>query len=210
MAAPTTSTRRNHRVIEVLAVLLLGVATIGSAWCGYQASRWNGKESDLARDSSDLQVEAARQFGLATQIVSYDTNIIAQYARAVSEGDTKLQEFYRSTLIRPDFVPYIEQWQAEAQSGTPSNLLENQDYLDSQLKDYRATSARAAALTVKADEAGENADDYILTTLLLASALFFAGLTTSFRVRFAQLMLLTGSGLLIAYAAARLSDAPVA
>ena len=28
---------RNHRIIEVMAVLLLGVATIGSAWCGYQA-----------------------------------------------------------------------------------------------------------------------------------------------------------------------------
>jgi hypothetical protein len=44
----------------------------------------------------------------------------------------------------------------------------------------------------------------------VASALFFAGITTSFRVRVAQLMLLSGSGLLIAYAAARLSDAPVA
>ena len=50
----------------------------------------------------------------------------------------------------------------------------------------------------------------MLTTLLLASALFFAGLTTSFRVRFAQLMLLTGSVVLIAYAASRLADLPVA
>ena len=46
----------------------------------------------------------------------------------------------------------------------------------------------------------------MLTTLVLASALFFAGLTTSFRVRVAQLMLLAGSGLLIAYAASRLVE----
>jgi hypothetical protein len=198
-------------VLEVFAVMLLGIATIGSAWCGYQASRWNGKESDLARDSSDAQVEAAREFGLATQTVSYDSNIIAQYARAVSEGNTELQEFYRETLIRSEFLPVIERWQAATQNGdTPPNLLEDEAYIDGEMKTYRDTTAKAAALSVEADEAGENADEYILTTLLLASALFFAGITTSFRVRFAQLMLLTGSGLLIAYAAARLADAPVA
>ena len=57
MTAPVRA--RRGRVLEVLAVMLLGVATIGSAWCGYQATRWNGKETDYARESSDLQVEAA-------------------------------------------------------------------------------------------------------------------------------------------------------
>jgi len=50
----------------------------------------------------------------------------------------------------------------------------------------------------------------VLTTLLLASALFFAGVTTSFRVRFAQVLLLFGATLMIGYAASRLVDLPVA
>ena len=50
----------------------------------------------------------------------------------------------------------------------------------------------------------------MLTTLILASALFFAGLTTSFRVRFARLLLLGGASLLIAYAASRLVDLSIA
>jgi hypothetical protein len=45
------------------------------------------------------------------------------------------------------------------------------------------------------------ADDYVLTTLILASGVSLAGLTTSFRVRFARLLLLGGASLLITYAA---------
>jgi hypothetical protein len=197
--------------MEILAVALLGVATIGSAWCGYQASRWNSDESEFAREASDLQVEAAREFGLATQTVSYDSNMAAQYARAVVEGDEQLQRFYRETLIRPDFLPILDEWQASAEAGNgpPSNLFEDQDYIDAELSDYQETAAKAQAKSAEGEEAGTNADDYVLTTLLLASALFFAGLTTSFRVRGAQMLLLVGSGVLLAYAAARLVDAPV-
>jgi len=203
--------RRGSRVMEILAVALLGVATIGSAWCGYQASRWNSDESEFAREASDLQVEAAREFGLATQTVSYDSNMAAQYARAVVEGDEQLQRFYRETLIRPDFLPILDEWQssAEAGNGPPPNLFEDQDYIDAELSDYQETAAKAQAKSAEGEEAGTNADDYVLTTLLLASALFFAGLTTSFRVRGAQMLLLVGSGVLLAYAAARLVDAPV-
>ena len=211
MTAATPRRQRNHRILEVLAVVLLGVATIGSAWCGYQATRWNGEENQLARRASDLQVEAAREFGLATQIVSYDSNMIAQYARAVSEGDERLQQFFKDSLIRPAFLPTLEQWEQEVvDGGSPRNLISDEEYLDEQLSGYRDTEARAQAMTVEAEEASSNADDYVLTTLLLASALFFAGLTTSFRVRFAQLMLLGGSVVLIAYAASRLADLPIA
>jgi hypothetical protein len=210
--AMTSSTERPpNRLLEVLAVALLGVATIGSAWCGYQATRWNGEESDLARQSSTVQVEAARQFGLATQVVSYDTNTISQYANAAAAGNTELKQFYRETLIRPDFLPLLDQWEEQVAAGAnPENLLNDQNYLETQLAPYRETEASAEALSLEAQEAGNEADDYVLTTLILASALFFAGLTTSFRVRFARLLLLGGASLLIAYAASRLVELSIA
>ena len=202
--------QRNHRLLEVLAVLLLGIATIGTAWCGYQASRWNGEEGDLSRQASDLQVEAGRQFGLATQTVSYDSNVVAQYAGALAAGDVKLQDFIRTALVRPAFLPVLDEWRRQVAAGeTPTNLLSDPEYVDAQLGPYRATAAQAADKADKSDDAGENGDAYVLTTVLLAAALFFAGLTTSFRVRFAQLLLLAGSTVLIGYAAARLAGLPV-
>jgi hypothetical protein len=63
---------RVDRAIEVLAVVLLGVATVGSAWCGYQASKWNGEESDAARASATARIDASRLFSLGVQQISYD------------------------------------------------------------------------------------------------------------------------------------------
>ena len=104
------SRQSNNRLSEMLAVLLLGIATIGTAWCGYEASRWNQDQGDLAREASDLRVEGNRQFGLATQSIVYDVNLVAQYAKAVVDGDTKLQEFFKTTLFRPAFLPVLERW----------------------------------------------------------------------------------------------------
>jgi hypothetical protein len=47
-------------------------------------------------------------------------------------------------------------------------------------------------------------------TVLLATSLFFAGVTTSFRMRTARLFLLAASGLTIAYSASLLVELPVA
>ena len=66
------------RILEIIAVLLLGITTVGTAWCGYQSSQWNGAQGDLAREASDERVEASRLFGLATQRFSYDASFIGR------------------------------------------------------------------------------------------------------------------------------------
>jgi hypothetical protein len=203
---------RGNRVLEILAVVLLGLATVGTAWCGYQSSRWNSEQGDLARESSDLRVEASRLFGLATQAVAFDANLVAQYAQAVVNGDTNLQTFYRETLFREDFLPILDAWEEQIDSGggAPPRLFEDDAYLDQQLAPYREAVTEAEQTAAESDEAGENADDYVLITLLLATALFFAGVTTSFRVRTARLILLGASAFTIAFAVSRLVDLPVA
>ena len=191
-------------------MVLLGVATLGSAWCGYQATRWNGEGTDLARRAADVEFEAAREFGLTTQLITYDSTMVAQYAQAFSDDNDGLMQFFRDTLIRPEFLPMLDEWEESIAAGeTPDNILTDQEYLAAQLEDYEALQLSANEYGRRAEAAGNSTDDYVLTTILLASAVFFAGLTTSFRVRFAQLMLLTGSSLLVAYAAVRLVDLPL-
>ena len=129
---------------------MLGITTVGTAWCGYEASQWNGQQSDLARQSSDERVEAGRLFGLATQKVAYDSSIIAQYAVAAQAGNTALTDFYRKTLVRSDFLPVLDKWIAEVKAGgTPTNLTEDQDYLNAQFADYKAATAKAEALSAE-------------------------------------------------------------
>jgi hypothetical protein len=200
-----------EHLLEVLAMLLLGIATVGSAWCGYQASKWNGEQTSLAREASDSRVEATRLFTLATQAVSYDATFVATYAQAYQEKNTDLMTFYRTSLVRPAFLPVLDAWEAQAKAGeAPTNLLADEEYLDAQYAPYRETDARSEQLTLESGEAGENSDAFVLTTLLFAVALFFAGVTSSFRYRFVRIVLLMAAVLTIAYAAARLVDLPVA
>ena len=204
-------TRGGSRFLEIIAVLLLGITTVGTAWCGYQASQWNGEQGELARQGSDQRVEASRLFGLATQRMSYDAGLIGQYATATQSGNTALAAFYRTNLVRPDFLPVLDQWETQLRAGqTPTNLFEDPDYRDAQFRDYQKAQAQAEVFTQESQQAAANANAYVITTILLAVALFFAGVTSSFQYTPARAFLLILALGTVAVAAARLADLPVA
>lgn len=201
---------RNMRMLEVIAVVLLAVATVGSAWCAYQSSQWSGEEGRLARVSSDEQVEGARLFGLATQTIAYDTNVAALLAQAIVDEDEELADFYRDTLARNDFLPVLQRWRSDTEAGRPlTPLLEDEEYLEDQLQPYNDALQRAEAAAVESREAAQYADEFVLGTLLLAISLFFAGVTTTFRSRGVRIVLLAASGLTIAYTASQIAELPV-
>jgi len=203
------TTSVGERLIEIVAVLLLGIATVGTAWCGYQSSQWNGEQTDLARAASDERVEASRLFGLATQRIAYDAGIVAQYAEAVQTGNDNLAQFYRQTLVRPAFLPMLDQWQAQVTAGnTPTSLFEDPGYLETQFSDYQKAVDQAEALTTASQQANATAETYVITTILLAVALFFAGVTSSFRYQPARAFLILLALGTVAVAAARLADLP--
>lgn len=201
---------RAEKLIEIVAVLLLGLTTVGTAWCGYQATVWSGASSEYARIASDEQVEAARLFGLATQTIAYDSVITAQYAAAVAGGDTELELFYRSSLVRKDFRPTLDTWVADIRAGRqPTPLADDQGYLDAQLTGYRDASAAAQENNRLGAEAGGNAAAYVSVTILLAAALFFSGVISTFRYRSARALLLAAALATLAVAGARLAGLPV-
>ncbi len=198
------------RILEIVAVLILGITTVGTAWCGFQASQWSDQSADLARTASDQHVEGARLFGAAIQRVSYDSSIVAQYAQARARGDERLLRFYRETLIRPAFRPMLQQWEADIQQGrTPTGLTEDPAYLAREFADYQKTVVAAEQANVASQQASDNARGYVAITILLAVALFFAGVTASFRYRIARVMLLVAAIGTVAVAAVQLVDLPV-
>lgn len=213
--ARETSRRRGAppagRPIEILTVVLLALATVGSAWSAFQVSRWNGVETDEARRSASLRIDASREYALVTQTVAYDAAAVSQYAQAVSSENTNLQRFIRETIVRPGFLPILDSWEEQiAADELPTNLLQNQEYLDGLLAPSRDLDARALAATEQSEASGDTADDYIRLTLFFASALFFAGITASFSTRAPKIALLVAAGVTLAVAGALLVDYPVA
>jgi hypothetical protein len=198
------------RIIEIVAVILLGLSTVGTAWCAYQAAQWSAASSELARQSSDQQVESARLFGLATQEVAYDSTIVAQYAEAAANGNTRLVRFYRTSLVRPEFLPILDRWEADIRAGqAPTPLTDDPDYVAKQLADYQKSVAASDQFARESQEAGDNASAYVSVTILLAVTLFFAGVTTQFKYRPARALLLAAALATLALAASQLADLPV-
>ena len=204
------TTAAGDRLLQLVAVVLLGITTIGTAWCGFQAARWNGQSGDLNGVASEQRVEGSRLFGLATQRVTYDSMVVAKYAEASQAGNAELQKFYRKSVVRPDFLPVLDRWEAAVKAGDPTvGVFEDKDYLAGQFAAYEETVAAAEQATRESQEASEAADAYVGTTILLAIALFFAGVESSFRFRLARLLLLISATGAVAVAAARIVDLPV-
>jgi hypothetical protein len=198
------------KLIELIAVLLLGLSTLGTAWCAYEATQWGGQSSDLGRQAAQQSVENARLFGLATQTIAYDSMTVAQYAQAVSDGNTRLRAFYRQSVIRPDFLPTLNRWEAEVRAGrSPVPLGQDPEYLATQLAPYEKSVAASAETARQSQEAGTTASAYVSVTILLAVALFFSGVVSTFRYRAARALLLAASLATLGVAASRLASLPV-
>ena len=78
----------------------------------------------------------------------------------------------------------LQRWEGEVQQGRiPVGPAEDKEYQAGELAEYQKTVVAAE----EANRAGQSASDiarsYVAITILLAVALFFAGVTASFRYR---------------------------
>lgn len=203
--------RSVDRFLEVVAVVLLGIATVGTAWCGLQSALWSGEADRIANVAAEERADANRLFGLATQAIAYDATTVANYAQAVVADDARLQKFYRTLLVRKAFVSYLDSWEAEIKAGgIPKNLTEDEHYLAEVFGPYRATQSQADLDAKAAEIAGRTGDLYVLATVLLAVSMFFAGVTASFRSPTLRMVLMAACLATILISAERLADLPIA
>ena len=128
--------RMIDRFLEVLAVILLGIATVGTAWCALQSQLWSREADRLENQTAAQRAESNRLYGLATQTISYDVTTVAGYAQAVASGNENLQEFFRASLVRAEFLDYLNTWEQQVLAGeAPRNLLDDDEYLDEVVTD---------------------------------------------------------------------------
>jgi hypothetical protein len=174
---PTIS--RGERIEEFAAVLLLSLATVATAWSGYQAALWAGIQSQRYAQASTLRIHSQAQSTRAGQLRIDDLLIFNGWLEAHNNGDSKLARIY-ALRFRGEFVPAFRAWLTEHpfthKPVHPSPLYEPQ---------YRpAAVGLAARLDDQANQryeqgtaAKENDDRYILSTVFFAAVLFFSGIS---------------------------------
>ncbi|HEY8167187.1 MAG TPA: hypothetical protein VIF84_00595 [Candidatus Limnocylindrales bacterium] len=170
--------------VEIVAAVLLALATVLSAWGAYQATRWSGEQADAYAESGALRAASGRQASIAARNVQVDVSTFLAWAQAKATDDERLATFVE-TRFRNEFRVPFEAWLNEAPpdaeglpSGTP---FERADYLlDAQVQ-ADALAAQADAALDEARYDNQISDNFVLTAVLFASVLFFAGTAAKFR-----------------------------
>ncbi|HEY3670749.1 MAG TPA: hypothetical protein VGN51_07440 [Acidimicrobiia bacterium] len=206
--APTTSAR--ERWLEIVAALMLSLATLGIAWSGYQAAKWSGLQARRYTQASTARSFANRAATLGAQDRTQDLLNFNRWLEVTTDGDTQLADLYERRF-RPEFLPAFTEWEA----GDP---LHNPNALASPLnaKSYKLANAeKADKLNALGDvrfeqgkEATEHADNYVYVTVFFAIVLFFAGISLRFTWLPMRLLILGLGAVILLYGGIRLLSLP--
>ena len=79
--AEAAETDPRERSWSLAAAVILSLATLVSAWCGYQASVWNGVVSTQTREANAARLDSARHADVADRQLSSDLLIFAVWLR---------------------------------------------------------------------------------------------------------------------------------
>jgi hypothetical protein len=190
--AEEAHSKRHEVILEIVAVILLGIATISTSWSGYQASRWGGVQSTLYSQASALRVESTRATTAAGQTRNLDVGLFTNWANAYAQGNELLTNFYQERF-RPEFVPAFEAWIATKplqNPDAPPSPFAMPEYvlgLDVQAAQLEQEAAETFA---EGQEANQISDDYVLNAVLLASVLFLSGVAQRFNVRAIRILII--------------------
>src|SRR5215475_6836302 len=116
-----------ERWLEMVAALMLSLATLGIAWSGYQAAKWSGLQARRYTQASTARAFANRAATLASQDRTQDLLNFNRWLEVTTEGNTELADLYERRF-RDEFRPAFEKWVADDAlndpDAIPSPLLE--------------------------------------------------------------------------------------
>jgi hypothetical protein len=192
-----------RRVFEALAVILLSLATIGSAWCSYQASAWGTQASKLSMQSLSRGRDASAYRIKANQLFMLDVHVFGEYAKAHDAGNELLAQFY-VRKFRPELKHAFESWlktKPLENPAAPADPFDEDLYQPRLLAEAVSKEVESERLWDESNKAARTGHAYILVSVLLATALFFAGTAPQFETYKARRVVL-GLGLVVLLTAA--------
>jgi hypothetical protein len=183
------------RWLELGAVVLLSLATLATAWSGYQAALWSGVQSQRYSQASALRVRADEYSVSGGQTHLGDLMLVNGWFNATETGNRKLANDYRRRF-RPAFQPVFSAWLSLhplTNRSAPPGPTYMPQYHPATFVAAAAANARADQLFAEGTQAKTNDDDHILATVFFAAVLFLAAV--SLRLEWLRLrMIVLGFG----------------
>lgn len=187
--------------LELIAAILLAIASVIAAWSAYQNARWGGEQAKATAASAALRTSAAQATSIAAAQMELDAQVFLAWLDHAASGGVESAGLFADRM-RPEFRAVFDAWlttvpPGEIPPGTP---------MDTEAYDTTAVTADeiavqandlAAAATAKAADANQTGDNFVLVAVIMATVLFFAGMGTRFGARRLRRAMVAWAGALL-------------
>jgi len=169
-------------VAEIISAFLLSFATVASAWCAYQSSRWNGVQTISFFEANNVRSESIRKSNEAFQLAAIDIGMFTEFVAAYTEDNQRMMDIIMQRF-RPEMKPAVEAWLATDPfnniDAPPSPFVMEEYKSAAQVESDRLLTVSERKFQ-EAKQANQTSDNYVMLTVIFASVLFFCGISTNF------------------------------
>ncbi len=192
----------SEQTVEILEALLLAIVAVATAWSGYQAARFDGRQAHLYGLSSKYRLLGSQAAARGGQLQIYDSTTFSFWLQAETTGNAKTAAAFEKRF-RVEFRPAFAAWEKThpfTNPKAPPGPLVMPQYHNAQLAASAEWEDKASAAFEEGTAARETGDKYLRNTVLLATVLFLTALSQRFKVRNVRVGLMGVSAVLLVIA----------
>ena len=192
--------RRRRELGEILEIVILAIVAVATAWSGYQAARWDGRQALLYGESTTMRIEADEAATLGGQQRLLDVSTFNTWIEARAQGQDQIADLYVERFS-PEFRVAFDAWlrtRPFSNPDAPPGPSFMPEYHNEQIEHAAELNRQASEAFERGTEARETADRYVRLTVLLATVLFLVAVSQRFTYRAVRLTAtMLAGGLLI-------------
>jgi hypothetical protein len=184
--------------LELAATIVLAIAAVLTAWTAFQSSKWGGVQATSFSEAGANRTESTRFSTLAGQQAQVDISTFTNWLNAVQAdsraGDIQLPSNaadyqpdpetlsgFLFLRFRDEFKPAVNSWlqtKPFTDLNAPPSPLDMPEYELAARDTAEELQGGADEASQKARDANQTSDDYVISAVLAALVLFFAGVSS--------------------------------
>ncbi|MEU6859866.1 hypothetical protein AB0B28_13460 [Glycomyces sp. NPDC046736] len=179
--------------VDLALTIVMALAAVGTAWAGFQSAKWSGLQAIAFAEAGAARTESAKASTDAGQdrlkdLVAFTSWIDALQTEIVDGTSPRPAGDYTPNpdevsgflydRFRPEFKTAVDAWIATrpmVDPDAPATPFEMAEYQPASDAVAAELVAKAEASTADAHEYNQRSDNYVFMAVILALALFFAG-----------------------------------
>ena len=177
-----------QEAVELIEVVLLAIVAVATAWSGFQATKWDGRQSYLYGQATRQRFAADAASTAGGQVLVTDVSLWTAWLSAHADNDTQLESIYQRRFS-PAYATAFAAWLRTdpfTNPNAPAGPSRMPQYHNPLVAQAGRLNQEASAAFNAGTSARTTGDEYVRDTVLFASILFLVALAQRLKVRAAR------------------------